>query len=160
VQFDRPYVLTPGGRGGNNKAYRLLAKVMERTNRAGMASFVMNGKERIVAILAEDGILRAETLRFADEIRTPEDVGLPKRGAVDRGKVGAFQKAIAARSKPNLAPSELQDPRIEAMRKLVANKKRRGKPVGARTSKGNEPIDLVDVLRRRLEGGDAHGRRG
>ena len=32
----------------------------------------------LVAILSDGALLRAETLRFADELRTPADVGLPK----------------------------------------------------------------------------------
>jgi DNA end-binding protein Ku len=148
VRFDRPYLLTPDG--GSTKAYRLLAKVMEQTHRAGIATFVMSGKEHIVAILAEGGILRAETLRFADELRTPKDVGLPQRGKVSPSAVRSFQKAIAARAKPSLAPQELEDPQPQKLRKLVETKRRRGEQVVERPAEGGEPIDLVDVLKRRL----------
>ncbi|HZN55837.1 MAG TPA: Ku protein [Candidatus Polarisedimenticolaceae bacterium] len=148
VRFDRPYFLTPGTE--STKAYRLLAGVMERTNRAGIATFVMHGKERIVAILAEGGILRAETLRFSDEIRTPKEIGLPERSEVDRGKVGAFAKAIAAKAKPGLSAEELADPHVDAMRRLVEKKRRSGKRVVARAAEGDEPIDLVEVLKRSL----------
>ncbi len=74
--FERPYVLAPAGE--STKAYYLLAETMERTNRAGIATFVMRGKEYLAAIFAEGGLLRAATLRFAEELRTPEDVGLPE----------------------------------------------------------------------------------
>ena len=59
--------------------YRLLAETIERKKHAGIATFVMRGKEHLVAIFAENGILRAETLRFADQIRTPENIGLPNQ---------------------------------------------------------------------------------
>ena len=36
----------------------------------------MRDREYLVAILAENGVLSAETLRFADELRPPEAVGL------------------------------------------------------------------------------------
>src|SRR5690606_796011 len=74
--FDRGYFLAPSG--DSTKAYRLLAAVMEKSKRAGIATFVMRGKEYLVAIFAENGILRAETLRFADELRSADDVGLPE----------------------------------------------------------------------------------
>jgi len=67
--FDRGYFLVPDG--GSEKAYRLLAATMENNNKAGMATFVMRGKEYLVSILAENGILLAETLRFPDEVREP-----------------------------------------------------------------------------------------
>ena len=63
VYFDRGYFLVPSG--GTTKAYRLLAEVMEKKQYAGIATFVMRAKEYLVAIIAENGILRAETLRFA-----------------------------------------------------------------------------------------------
>src|SRR5690606_3909652 len=76
MYFKRSYFLTPA-EDEANRAYRLLAETMERSGRAGIATFVMRGKEYLVALLAENGVLRAETLRFVDEIRRPEDVGLP-----------------------------------------------------------------------------------
>ena len=44
---------------------------MERTGRVGIGSFVMRGHEYLVAIVSDNGVLRADTLRYADEIRTP-----------------------------------------------------------------------------------------
>jgi len=149
VRFDRPYLLTPGPR--SPKAYRLLANVMERTKRAGIATFVMNGKERIVAIMAERGILRAETLRFADEIRTPKEVGLPAKGKVDRQSVAEFEKAIAAHAKPGLAAEELRDPYAQKLKTLVAKRRRSRARVVERVERRDEPVDLVEVLRRSLK---------
>ena len=77
VYFDRGYFLTPAS--GSEKAYKLLAETMEKGGKAGLATFVMRGKEYLVAIFAEHGILRAETMRFPDELRSPADVGLPKK---------------------------------------------------------------------------------
>ena len=75
IYFERAYFLVPDG--DTTKAYRLLAKSMEDEQKAGIATFVMHGKDYLVAIIAEGGILRAETLRFHDELRTPEAIGLP-----------------------------------------------------------------------------------
>ena len=77
VYFERAYFLTPGG--NSEKAYRLLAETMENRGRAGIATFVMRGKEYLIAIFAEKGLLRAETMRFADELRSPKEIGLPKK---------------------------------------------------------------------------------
>ena len=83
VHFERGYFLTPAS--GSEKAYKLLAETMEKDGKAGLATFVMRGKEYLVAIFAEHGILRAETMRFADELRSPADVGLPKKPKVPAG---------------------------------------------------------------------------
>src|SRR5687768_2178685 len=104
--FERGYVLAPAGE--STKAYRLLAAIMEETGRAGIATFVMRGKEYLVAILAENGVLRAETLRFADEIRSPAAVGLPARSKPAEAAVRRAEKAIAA-----AAASELDEAALE-----------------------------------------------
>jgi DNA end-binding protein Ku len=85
LYFERGYFLTPAA--GSQKAYKLLAETMDQNELAGIATFVMRGKEYLVAIFSENGILRAETMRFADEIRSPADVGLPKSAGSDSAKV-------------------------------------------------------------------------
>src|SRR5205807_5773804 len=73
--FDRSYFLAPSE--GSEKAYKLLAETMKKEDLAGIATFVMRGKEYLVSIFPENGILRAETMRFKDELRAPKEVGLP-----------------------------------------------------------------------------------
>jgi len=62
--FDQCYFLEPDSR--SRKAYRLLAKIMAEEKRAGIATFVMEEKEHLIAITAERGLLRVETMRFHD----------------------------------------------------------------------------------------------
>ena len=161
VYFERPYFLVPAGE--STKAYRLLAASMEENNRAGIATFVMRGKEYLVAITAENGILRADTLRFSDELRGVEDVGLPaKRPSVKAADVTRMEKLIKAHSSAKIAESELKDEHSEKLMKLVKKKERKNEDVvelPADVAEDEEPdpdvIDLVEVLRRSLQGGGA-----
>lgn len=152
IFFDRAYFLAPAGE--STKAYRLLAETMERTNRAGIATFVMRDKEYLVAILAEDGILRAETLRFADELRTPADVGLPEPVKVKPADVKRFERAIAKLEEKHFEPDELQDRAAERLRELIQRKQEAGEDV--RITEQAEPetpsdvIDLMEVLKRSM----------
>jgi DNA end-binding protein Ku len=160
IYFERAYYLTPGG--NSTKAYRLLAATMEQTGRAGIATFVMRGKEYLVAILAENGILRAETLRFADEVRTPEDVGLPQAAKPKAAVVKQIEKEIVARAADGLDEAELADRAAERLLQLVAEKERSGEgvvdaPAGAVGAPSEGVIDLMEVLRRSLQGGAAAG---
>ncbi|MEO8312198.1 MAG: Ku protein, partial [Caldimonas sp.] len=98
--FDRPYLLAPDERAG--KAYALLAQTMAKTGKAGIGSFVMRGHEYLVAILAENGLLRAEVLRYADELRTPQSIGLPKPGKAEASRVRALAREIDSLSKPGV----------------------------------------------------------
>ncbi len=155
--FDRPYFLAPDERAG--KAYALLARTMEKTGKAGIGSFVMRGHEYLVAILAENGILRGEVLRYADEVRSPEAIGLPKPGKAEAGAVRAFAREIDALAKPGLDAAEMADLEAETLHRFAQQKAKRGLGVIAmdgledpddEAGGSGEVIDLMEALRKSL----------
>ena len=153
LYFERGYFLTPAA--GSQKAYKLLAGTMEKSGLAGVATFVMRGKEYLVAIFSDHGILRAETMRFADEIRTPSDIGLPKKKAVPKATVSKFEKLIGSKSKKQFSPAKLADKQTDELLKLVKKKqKKRGSvvEVDEEFDTDHKVIDLVQVLKKSLAG--------
>jgi DNA end-binding protein Ku len=153
VYFERAYFLAPAG--GSTKAYRLLAETMEDSGRAGIATFVMRDKAYLVAIIAENGILRAETLRFSDEVRSPEDIGLPKVKQPAKSDVTRFEKLIATHKKDDIAIDELKDEQTEKLLKLVEHKRSAHKDVVEQETSETEPgkvVDLMAVLKKSLAG--------
>jgi DNA end-binding protein Ku len=163
VFFERAYFLAPSK--GATKPYRLLVAAMESADKAGIATFVMREREYLVAIIAENGILRAETMRFADEIRSAEDAGLPKPSKVEKKDVKRFARALDDRFAGELDPDELEDRRSRAIEKLVRSKLAAGKDVvtpaverassGAGAAGDRAVIDLMEELRRRMKSGGA-----
>lgn len=153
MYYERAYFLTPND--DTAKAYRLLAEVMERKGRAGVATFVMRGKEHLVAILAEGGILRAQTLRFDDEVRRPKDVGLPKKTKAPAATVRKFEASIKRSLKKTLETSEMRDEYADAMLKLIERKRSHHKDiVETEVTEREKParvIDLMEVLKSSLE---------
>src|SRR5215471_5870984 len=107
LYFDRSYFLAPSE--GSEKAYRLLTETMQKEKLAGVATFVMRGKEYLVAIFPEHEILRAETMRFADEIRSPKEIGLPEKPKAAATAVKKFETLIEKHSNKRLSLSELKD---------------------------------------------------
>jgi DNA end-binding protein Ku len=153
VYFERGYFLTPAG--GSEKAYKLLAETMEKEEKAGVATFVMRGKEYLVSIFSEHGILRAETMRFPDELRSPADVGLPKKKKPAPATVKKFEKLISSKSKKELSPRKLEDEQTEALLKLVKKKSASKKNVVEVETEKRETgnvIDLMSVLKKSLAG--------
>ncbi len=158
LYFQKPYFLAPAGKSA--KAYVLLAATMERTGRVAIGSFVMRGHEYLVAIVPDNGVLRADTLRYADEIRTPDSIGLPKRGKVAAAKVTQFAKAIESLTHKELKVSELEDREARDLQSLVESKQKDKDavvhPKGAeaveetQTGEGAKIIDLMEVLRKSL----------
>ena len=159
IFFERAYFLAPDG---SNKAYRLLAETMERTGRAGIATFVMRDREYLVAIIAEKGILRAETLRFADEIRVPSGIDLPDPESVPSRSVRSIEQDIARLSEARLSKAELKDRHAERLLALAEKKRKKHEdlvevPVEAEEEAGAEIIDLVEILRRSMSERAARG---
>jgi DNA end-binding protein Ku len=153
--FERTYYLTPAG--DSNKAYRLLAQAMEQTDLAGIATFVMRGKEYLVAILSQGGILRAVTLRFGDEIRMPEDIGLPKVTKGDAKAKAKFTKIIKSHAVKDLASIDLSDEYAKLVEGLAKRKRRNHDNVITvdetaedETEEAGEGVDLLETIRQSL----------
>ena len=153
LYFDRSYFLAPSE--GSEKAYKLLAATMEAENLAGVATFVMRGKEYLVAIFPENEILRAETMRFPDEIRSPKQVDLPEKKKVPAAAVKKFEKLIIKHSDKHLSLKEFKDEKTEHLMKLVEKKRKQHKDVvkveEPETGEG-KVIDLMEVLKKSLAG--------
>jgi DNA end-binding protein Ku len=160
--FERGYFLAPDGE--NTKAYRLLAEAMADTRRVGIGTFVMRDREYWVAIFAERGLLRAETLRFPEEIRDVRSLlrnGRPRPKPAD---VRRLERAVAALEAPKLDERKLADRETARMLELVQRKLRAGKDVvRTKAAAEEEPqdnvIDLMQVLKQSMRGGKRLARR-
>ena len=154
VYFERGHFLAP--EGDSTKAYLLLAAILEKTRRAGIATLVMRGKEYLIAITAENGILRAETMRFMDEIRSPGDIGLPERRKAPENRTRHFIQIIQKHASPELSQNELRDETSAELLNLVRGKQETRQDVVV-TAEGKEgggeaAPDLVAILKQSLAG--------
>jgi DNA end-binding protein Ku len=158
--LERSYLLAPAG--DSTKAYHLLAAAMERGGRAGIATFVMRGKEYLAAIFAEGGLLRAVTMRFADELRSPEDVGLPEVPRVAAEQRKRIAAALAKLEADDVDQTELEDAYTAALLELAEKKRAAGRDVveiaeaPAEDEEGMaDVIDIMSVLKQRM--GESRG---
>ena len=154
--LERPYILAPAGE--STKAYHLLAETMERTGRAGIATFVMRGKEYLAAIFAEAGTLRAVTMRFADELRTPRDVGLPPVTKTSDAQRREIERAVAELDEEKLDPELLHDDYTMKLLQLAEKKRAASRdvveieetPPPEDEEDTADVIDIMSVLKRRM----------
>jgi DNA end-binding protein Ku len=72
MYYDHPYYLAPDT--GATKAYRLLLDAMDEAGKVAIARVVIRSKEQLVAIRPRDGVLAMETMLFADEVVSPDDI--------------------------------------------------------------------------------------
>jgi DNA end-binding protein Ku len=151
VYFERGYFLTPAA--NSEKSYKLLAEAMKERDDAGIATFVMRGKEYPVAIFSDNGILRAETMRFPDEVRTAKQVGLPAEKKATPTAIRKFESLIKKKTRRSFSPDK--DEETARLLKLVKQKQsKRGNVVEIEEKRRKEDnvIDLVQVLKRSLAG--------
>src|SRR5918992_4271490 len=72
IYFDHPYYLGPDK--GAERAYALLVKAMEDSHKVAVARFVLRNRESLAALRPMDGVLTMATMRFADEVVSPDEI--------------------------------------------------------------------------------------
>jgi DNA end-binding protein Ku len=145
VYFDHPYYLVPAK--GGEKAYRLLVEVMGRTNRAGLAKFVLREREHLVALKSTEGALALITLHYSSEILPGDDIA-PEEEKAASGEKGRMKKIIREMTS-DFNPDRYSDERRKKIMKLL-EKKAKAKAAVEAPDVGEEeaegPVDLIAVL--------------
>ncbi|MEE1787076.1 Ku protein [Streptomyces sp. SP17BM10] len=155
IFFDRTYYLGPRS-AEYAKIYALLAASLERSNRAGLAMFAMRGKEYLTAVRADDGLLELHTMHFADEVRDPrrEIDGLPGDDVKPTARELDTAQQLIGMLEVDWDPDAYRDTFAEEVRKLVEDKAA-GREIAVSEgppAEATNVVDLMDVLRRSLEG--------
>jgi DNA end-binding protein Ku len=145
IYYDHPYYLVPSK--GGEKAYQLLVEVMRRTNKAGLAKFVLAEREYLVAVTSRDGVLALTTLHYSEEILPDEDLP-PKKEKTSAEEQSRIKKSIEHMIE-DFDPGKYADDRRKKLMDLVATKAKEKALVEAPVVEGEEgegPADLVAAL--------------
>ncbi len=145
VYYEHPYYLVPTK--GGEKAYRLLVEVMQRTNKAGLARFVLHEREYLVAVKSTEGALTLITLHYRDEILSDEDI-LPAEEKIDAAEKSRI-KQIIKEMLADFNPVHYADERREKILALLKQKAKEKAPVQAPVAEAEEaagPPDLIAAL--------------
>ncbi|KQX01996.1 DNA repair protein [Massilia sp. Root418] len=81
--YETPYYLAPG-RGGD-KVYALLRETLRKAGRIAIATVVIRVRQHLCALVCVDDSIILNTLRFAEEIRSTEDLKLPPKSMKSAG---------------------------------------------------------------------------
>ncbi|HJP78918.1 MAG TPA: Ku protein [Pseudonocardiaceae bacterium] len=154
IFFQKTYWLAPA-KQDNAGPYALLVAAMAKTNRAGIATFVMRGKEYLTAIRADGDVLALDTLFFADEIREPVKPEKKKPAGKQLNMATSLIEAMSGKWKPG----DYRDTYTAKVHRLIEDK-RKGKEIvtEAEPPEPTDVVDLMDALRRSVE--SAKGKRG
>jgi DNA end-binding protein Ku len=125
IYFDHPYFLIPAGEtDGTVRAYRLLAGVMESSERAALGRFVLRTKEYLVAMRVREGALALTTLRFHDEVRPSK--GVPGAGGRTKPKEVAQAVKLIETLSVDWDPSAYDDEYRKRLQSIVRRKRKGG----------------------------------
>jgi DNA end-binding protein Ku len=157
VYTERPYYLAPEGRA--DRVYALIREALSKAGVIGIARFVLHNKEHLAALIPAGPALMLGTLRWADQIRLPEALHLPKEGAAANSLKPAELKMaqqLIDEMTSDWKPEEFKDDFTSAVRALVEKKAKAGyKAIVAPLEEapdigGSNVIDLSELLRQSL----------
>jgi len=144
IYYDHPYYLVP--LKGGEKAYRLLAEIMRRTNKAGLAKFVLVEREYLVAVRSIAGALALVTLHYAEEILPVADL-VPGNETVPATAKSRMQQSISSML-TEFRPDKYADERRHKLLEILKGKQGKAivtAPV-AGEAEGEAPADLIAAL--------------
>jgi DNA end-binding protein Ku len=148
--FERPYFIAPSDPLGG-EGYVVIRDALKKTNKIGLAQVTIAGREWLVAIAPVGDGLLMEMLRYAEELRDPEDFfdevpdEKPQKEMIDLAV-----QLIEKKSSP-FKPEAFKDHYQDALKDLV-QKKMKGRKIVApeelERPKGANVVDLMEALKR------------
>lgn len=153
MDFDTPYYLVPDKKG--EKAYAVLYEALSKSKKIGIAKVIIHSSERLAAVIPYKNTLVLDVLRFHNELRTPEEVGITNHTKLKEKEIKIAEQFIESMSepwKPNLYKDEYQI----TLKKWLKQREKTAKPRAKMTTKtktatkGNV-IDFVELLKKSMK---------
>jgi DNA end-binding protein Ku len=146
IYFDHPYYLGPDK--GAEKAYALLVKAMSDAKKVAVARFVLRNRENLAAIRPAGNVLTMATMRFADEVVAPDELGedvIPGDGRkLDKREVDMAKQLIDSLTS-DFDPDKYRDEYREELLALI-DRKAQGKAVVEPVSEEPKPTKAPDLM--------------
>jgi DNA end-binding protein Ku len=163
VYYDHPYYLIPDK--GATKAYGLLLGAMQESGKVAIARVVLRSKEQLVAIRPAPGdVLMMETMIFADEVISPEDIeDLPSAKdlkASDRELKMAQQliDSLSADFEPEKYQDEYREKVLELIERKAAGEEIAVQPEAPKPKKVPDLMAALEASLAAVKGGDEDGK--
>lgn len=156
MMFEKSYYLEPDSK--SPKAYVLLRRALEDTDRVAIVQFALREKTRLGALRIKDDVLVLQSLLWPDEVREASFPALEESvriSAQEREMSAALVESMAA----DFEPEHFTDDYQVQLRKLIEAKLEKGDSLdteetfGAEAGEGGkgEVIDLMEALKRSLD---------
>jgi DNA end-binding protein Ku len=142
--YESPYYLAPGKHG--DKGYALLRETLMRSHKVAIANVVIRTRQHLAVVYPVDNLLVLNTMRYATELRSPEDLDVPKD--LETAKVQPRELDMAERLVDDMTmkkwdPTEYHDTYRDDLLKLI-EQKARGKLKAAPKAKATRQAEVID----------------
>ncbi|QEE61516.1 Ku protein [Salinibacterium sp. dk2585] len=166
IMFERAYYLEPDSK--STKAYALLRRTLEETDRTAIVKFALRQKTRLAALRVRGDVLMIQTLLWDDEVREASFPALDERVRISQKELD-MSAALVESFEADFDPSRFTDEYQEQLRELIEAKLEQGDALDTDATfgesdeggeGGGEVLDLMEALRRSVEksrGGGASG---
>ena len=149
IYFDSPYYLVPDGSVAE-EGYRVIREALRESGKLAVGQVVIGGHERVIAIRPLGNGLLGNALRYADEIRKPEDFFHSiAADAVDEDQLAIMQQIIARKTRP-FDSGRFVDHYEAAVRELIDEKLEGRVPPKEPERRPAQVINLMEALKRSL----------
>jgi DNA end-binding protein Ku len=159
MYFDKPYYLAPLRRG--EKAYAILREALRQGGKVGIAKVVIRTKQHLAAVMVRGDVIVLEIMRFASEVRSPDEVEVPPSdldalGVTDRELKMAHR--LVEELTEEWQPDKYRDEYTSDLLALIEEKVSKGGLRRARHAAeargGGELVDLMSLLKKSVEQAD------
>jgi DNA end-binding protein Ku len=155
IMFDRSYYLEPDSK--STKAYVLLRRTLEDTDRTAVVKFALRQKTRLAALRVRGDVLMLQTLLWEDEVREAAFPALEEDVRVS-AKEREMSAALVESFSSDFKPEDFMDEYQEQLRTLIEAKLEQGETLDTEATFGEEGeeeggkvLDLMEALRRSVE---------
>lgn len=150
IYFDRTYYMSPNE--GGSKAYSLLRKALQESQKVGLAKIIIRSKEQLAVIRVYENTLVMETIHYPDEVRKAGDV--PNVPAEDKVTDRELDTAIMLIDQltTNFEPEKYTDEYRTALLELIESKRTGQETVTAATKEITSNVtDLMAALQASID---------
>jgi len=161
VYFDRTYWVAPSD-DRYTHAYGLLCRALAQSNRVGIATVTMHGREHLTALRADGDVLVLQTLFWADEVRDPAEQlsSLPVHDEPKQQELDTAIQLVGAMT-TTWKPDQYVDTYTARVEQLIADKREGREVVPAEApAEATDVSGLLEALRRSVEAAGGHARSG
>jgi DNA end-binding protein Ku len=129
----------------SNKAYSLLVRILNETNKVAIGKVVLREKEHVVALRAYQRGLVMHQLKYLDEIRPMDETGiLDSLQQVDSKELSLGKTLVENLSSKEFDPGQYSDSYAKELEKLIEAKSKGQKVIIKEQEE--EPQETTDIL--------------